>query len=172
MYTVPMITHEFYIRPAKELAPALLGKLLCVKTENGIIKKRITETEVYYGVEDTACYAHKGRSKKSLPLFEEGGMSYVTLVYGMHHMINIVTGPEGHPEAVLLRGIEGADGPGKLTKAMGITKELDHVSFTDSGILWLEDDGYEPACEQTPRIGIGYASKEDQALPWRFVIKE
>ena len=167
-----IITHEFYVRPAAELAPALLGKLLCVKTENGVLKKRITETEMYYGIEDSACYAHKGKSKKSLPLYEEGGISYVTLVYGMHHMINIITGPKDHPEAVLLRGVEGAEGPGKLTKAMGITKAADGLSFTDSGIIWLEDDGYEPPYIQTPRIGIGYATNEDQALPWRFVVKK
>lgn len=167
-----MITHEFYTRSAIDLAPALLGKLLCIKTENGIIKKRITETEAYYGIEDSACYAHKGKSKKSLPLYEEGGSALVTLVYGMHHMINIITGPEGHPEAVLLRGVEGADGPGRLTKAMGITRDLNGTSFIDSGVLWLEDDGYAPPFVQTPRIGIGYATKEDQALPWRFVSKK
>lgn len=163
------INHDFYTQPATSLAPALLGKFLCVRNGEGVTKYRIEETECYYGTGDSACYAHKGKTKKSLPLYDEGGKAYVSVVYGMHHMINIVSGPEGHPEAVLIRGVTGFDGPGKLTKAMGITRALHGISFTDSNLIWLEDDGYSPSFKTTPRIGIGYATEEDQLLPWRFV---
>ncbi len=163
---------EFYSAPATELAPKLLGKLLCCRRDGLVLKARITETECYYGESDTACHAHKGRTKRTETLYHAGGVSYIYLCYGIHELLNVVTGPEGHPEAVLLRGVEGYEGPGKLTKYLGIDRRLNAADLTGSDALWLEDDGTEFACEALPRVGIGYASEEDQARLWRFRRKE
>lgn len=159
---------EFYTAPATELAPKLLGKLLCCRRDGVVLKARITETECYYGESDTACHAHKGLTGRNRPMYRAGGIAYIYLCYGIHEMLNIVTGPEGHPEAVLIRGVEGHEGPGKLTKYMGIDRRLNTADLTVSEELWLEDDGTEFACEALPRVGIGYAAAEDQARPWRF----
>ena len=160
---------EFYSRPATELAPVICGKILCVRQPDGSIKKgRITETECYFGQEDTDCHAHAGRTKRKETLYAAGGTAYVYLCYGIHELFNIVTGEKDHPEAVLLRGIEGHPGPGRASKALGITRALNGVSRVDSDDLWLEDDGYRPALSSGKRIGIGYASEEDRNRMWRF----
>lgn len=163
------LKQNFYDKEATELAPQIVGKLLCVKTEDGTIKKlRITETECYFGEEDTACHAHKGKTKRTAPLFERGGIAYVYLCYGIHELFNVVTGAQNHPEAVLIRAVEGANGPGKATKALGITRKFNTASLLGDEI-WLEDDGYRPKTVAKPRVGIGYASKQDQERLWRFV---
>ena len=103
-------------------------------------------------------------------MYEPGGRAYVYLCYGMHEMLNIVTGPEGSPEAVLIRGVEGHDGPGKLTRALDITRALNRENLLESNRLWLEDDGAAPPFSASPRIGIAYASAEDRARLWRFTV--
>ncbi len=94
---------------------------------------------------------------------------YVYLCYGIHNLLNLVTGEEGAPEAVLIRACEGAEGPGKLTKALGIGLELNRASAVDGGKLWVEDDGFRCSVKTAKRVGIGYASQEDQDRLWRFV---
>ncbi len=154
------------------LAPRLLGRFLCRRLADGtVLRRRITETEAYFGEEDTACHAHRGRTPRTDVLYEAGGCAYVYLCYGMHELLNVVTGPKDHPEAVLIRGVEGADGPGKLTKLLHVTRAFNRVRFADSTDLWLEDDGYTPKYVRTPRIGIAYASARDQRRKWRFVVK-
>ena len=111
---------RYYTQPATVLAQDLVGKLLCRGTENGVLKYRIMETECYFGEEDTACHASRGRTERTRILYEEGGCAYVYLCYGMHSLFNVVTGKSGHPEAVLIRGVTGYNGPGKLTRRMGI----------------------------------------------------
>ena len=164
------LSETFYQKPATELAPELLGKLLCRKIGNQVFKYRITETECYYGEEDTACHAHKGRTERTKTLYESGGISYVYLCYGIHNLFNVVTGPKEFPQAVLIRGVEGYNGPGKLTKAMGITRELNGINMITSNELWLEDDGYQPAYETGKRIGIDYATEEYRDKLWRYTI--
>ena len=128
----------------------------------------ITETEAYCGASDSACYAYKGRNKTSELLYHDGGTIFVHRCYGIHWMLNIVTGETNEPEAVLIRACEGkADGPGKLTKALGITGQLNRGSILEDG-LWIEDDGCSCGIRALPRVGIGYASEEDQARLWRF----
>ena len=100
-----ILKKDYFLRPATEIAPDLIGKILCRKTENGIIRSRIIETECYFGEEDTACHAHKGKTERTKVMYQSGGITYVYLCYGMHALLNIVTGPENHPEAVLIRGI-------------------------------------------------------------------
>ena len=165
------LTKAFFARSAVELAPMICGKILCVRQKDGSIKKgRITETECYFGEEDTACHAHVGRTKRTETLYSEGGTAYVYLCYGIHELFNIVTGEKNHPEAVLIRGVENHPGPGRASKSLGITRAHNGVSLTDSDIIWLEDDGTEPEIEAGKRIGIGYASIEDQNKKWRYTV--
>ena len=156
--------------PAPEAARALVGKVLVRRLADGtVIRARITETEAYFGEADTACHACHGRTKRTEVLYHRAGTLYVYLCYGIHWMLNLVTGPEDDPQAVLIRGVEGASGPspGRVTKYLHIDKSLNDTLL--GGGLALEDDGYVPErIDASPRVGIGYASAEDQARPWRF----
>lgn len=160
----------FYHRPCLEVAEALVGKVLVHNTPQGQLRLRIAETEAYCGETDTACHAHKGRTNRTEVLYAKAGTIYIYLCYGIHWLLNIVTGEEERPEAVLIRACFNAMGPGKLTKALSITGELNRQSITDSD-LWIEDDGYVCCVETDKRVGIGYASVEDQNKLWRFKIK-
>ena len=161
------LNHEFYHRPCLTVAKELVGKVLVHNTPEGELRLRITETEAYCGEEDTACHAHKGKTKRTEVLYLEAGTIYIYLCYGMHWLLNVVTGETGQPQAVLIRACEGAMGPGKLTKKLCITGEFNRESIINSN-LWIEDDGF--ACEivEDKRVGIGYASEEDQNKLWRF----
>lgn len=154
---------------AKKLAPFLIGKLLCRKTDDGILKYRITETECYCGEEDTACHAHKGMTERTKTLYEKGGTSYVYLCYGIHNLFNVVSGTAGHPEAVLIRGVEGYNGPGKLTRALHIDRSLNGIDMTSSDLLWLEDDGTRVKYRRDKRVGIDYATPKYRDILWRFI---
>jgi DNA-3-methyladenine glycosylase len=171
---VKRLDGEFYRQSAVVAAPALLGKLLCRAEGGGAVeRRRITETECYYGGEDTACHARAGKTPRTAVMYRDGGAAYVYLCYGIHFMLNIVTGHEGHPEAVLIRGVEGARGPGNVSKCMRIDKTLNGEDLTASDRLWLEDDGYvPPAYSSAPRIGINYASAADRARLWRYTAEE
>ena len=166
-----MLDREFFRADALTLAPALVGKLLVRTFPDGSEKRlRITETEAYCGVEDTACHAHKGKTKRAGILWRDGGTIYVYLCYGMHEMLNVVTGAEGRPEAVLIRGVEGAEGPGRLTKLLKIDRSLNREDLVRSDRLWFETDGSRVKFTAAPRIGIAYASKRDQNRKWRFTL--
>lgn len=165
------LSEEDYRLDAVAMAKELLGKVLCRRLDDGtVVRARIVETEAYFGEEDTACHAHKGRTPRTDVMYEPGGCAYVYLCYGMHSMLNIVTGPPEHPEAVLIRGVEGASGPGRVTKALQITRALNRENLAESERLWLESDGSgRPRFKSTERVGIGYASRRDQARKWRFL---
>lgn len=166
-----ILNKDYFSRPATELAPDLIGKILCRRTENGVIRARITETECYYGEKDTACHAHKGKTERTKVMYEAGGITYVYLCYGMHSLLNLVTGQKNHPEAVLIRGIECAKGPGRTTKFLQITTKDNALPLCEQSGIWLEDDGARPEYLSTPRIGIDYASKEDRERKWRYCAK-
>ncbi|MDR2453489.1 MAG: DNA-3-methyladenine glycosylase [Bifidobacteriaceae bacterium] len=161
---------EFYQRDVLEVAPDLLGALLCRRLPNGqVMARRVTEAEAYRGEADSACHARAGRTPRTAVMYGPAGRAYVYLCYGIHHLLNVVTGPEGEPQAALLRGIEGAAGPGRLTKAMGIDLALNGASLLGAQDLWLAAaPGPPPGVERGPRVGIGYATPQDQARPWRF----
>ena len=154
--------------PAPEAARALIGKLLVRRFPDGReLRARITETEAYFGEADTACHASHGRTKRTEVLYHPAGTIYVYLCYGMHWMLNLVTGPADSPQAVLIRGVEGATGPGRVTKLLQIDKSLNDTVL--GGALALADDGYAPEnITASPRIGIAYAAPADQAKLWRF----
>lgn len=174
------------------IAQELIGKVLCTSVDGIITKGIITETEAYEGVTDKASHAYGGRrTDRTEIMFGKPGISYVYLCYGVHSLFNVVTNKEGIPHAVLVRGIhplEGietiasrrktkeplhriADGPGKLTKALGIEfrkhNNLDLVGET----VWIEDHSIEVNPVEIsvgPRIGIDYA-EEHALLPYRFL---
>ena len=164
------LAKEYYKRHATELAPDLLGKLLCRKIGDNLLEYRITETECYFGEDDTACHAHKGKTNRTRILYEEGGIAYVYLCYGIHNLLNIVTGEAGFPEAVLIRGAEGFSGPGKLTKQMKIDRSFNGESLILSDKLWVEDDGFKPEFKAARRVGIDYATEKYKNILWRFIL--
>ncbi len=167
------LTGSFFARDCLEVAPALVGKLLCRRLPDGTVKRlRILETEAYRGEEDTACHAHKGRTRRTEVLYGPPGVLYVYLCYGVHWLLNVITGVGGQPQGVLIRACEGAEGPGRLTKALQITGEQNRMTLSDeTGPVWLEDDGLSFTVKTAPRVGIGYASAEDQSRPWRFILE-
>ena len=116
---------QFFLQDVLEVAPNLLGKNLVRRFEDGTIKKyKITETEAYRGEEDLACHCSKGKTSRTSIMYEDAGKIYVYLIYGMYWMLNLVCYKEEEPQAVLIRGIEGFDGPGKLTKELQINKQF------------------------------------------------
>ena len=162
------LSYDFFHRTCPEVARDLVGKLLIYKGQC----LRISETECYCGEEDTACHASRGRTKRTEVIYMTAGTVYVYLCYGMHWMLNLVTGEEDQPEAVLIRACVEANGPGKLTKRLGITGAENRSSVVTSDDLWIGDDGFRCEIETDKRVGIGYASQEDQERLWRFKIKQ
>ena len=163
-----------YLRTRSTPADAryLLGKLLVRKRAGGEISRhRITEVEAYQGEEDLACHASKGRTKRTEVLYRGGGIWYVYLCYGIHEMLNIVTGPAERPSAVLIRGVEEINGPGRVTKQLGIDRALNALTASRRTGLWLEDDDFivpRGAVRITARIGVDYAGPIWAKKPWRF----
>jgi len=172
------LDHQFYQRPAIELAPDLLGKILVrqVRGRTGrTYRARIVETEAYVGVHDLACHASKGRTRRTEVMFGSGGYAYVYFIYGMYSMLNIVASVEGEAQAVLIRAGEPLDnwkadlsGPGKLTRAMRITCADNGTDLTGTEIFLLDDPAYQPVIATTKRIGVDYAKEWKDAL-LRFV---
>ena len=164
-----ILDYDFFNRDVLEVAPDLVGKILVHRTENGEVRERIAETEAYRGEEDTACHASKGRTQRTEVMYHDSGTIYVYLCYGMHWLMNIVTGGEGNPQAVLIRAGEEYNGPAKLTKRLGVDKAFNDVSIVGNGGIWIEDDGYRPKIKTDKRVGIDYATEEYRNKEWRFI---
>lgn len=169
------LTETFFTHDALEVAPELLGKTLSRRLPSGeIIRAIITETEAYRGEEDAACHARAGRTARTAIMYESGGFAYIYLCYGMHYLLNVVTGKKDFPQAVLIRGgsIDGKEynGPAKLTKAMQIDKALNGADFVTSDMLWIED-GEKTAYKTASRVGINYAAEPYKSIEWRFVAR-
>jgi len=165
------LTAEFFQRDVLEVAPDLIGKILVRKFNRETIGQyMITETEAYRGEEDLACHASKGRTARTEVMYHAGGKVYVYLIYGMYHMLNFVTEGENTPHAVLIRGIEGYNGPGKLTRHLQIDKTFYGEDLALSDRLWIEDnEGFTPVYNFGPRVGIDYAG-DWKDKPWRFIL--
>ena len=159
-----------YAVDAVTAAKLLLGKWRWRRLPDGsVLRARIVETEAYCGEKDTACHAHCGKSERIAPMYEAGGIAYIYLCYGMHNLLNVVTGTKDYPEAVLIRGVEGAIGPGRVTKFLQIDRTLNREQLATSRQLWIEDDDTKPPrFKSTPRIGIAYATNREQNRKWRF----
>ena len=168
-----VLTSEFFDRPADRVARELLGAMLVVRAaDGGFTRHVIFETEAYLGAHDLACHGSRGLTKRNATMFGPAGHWYVYLCYGMHWMLNIVTGREGVPAAVLIRGVGDHDGPGRLTKSLGIDRSFDGQPAAHRAGLWLESSGIalpRRLIERTPRIGVGYAG-EWAEKPLRFVV--
>ena len=163
----------FFNRPAYIVAKDLLGKYLVRKIEDEEIASMIVETEAYEGMDDLGSHASKGRTPRTEIMFQKAGRIYIYLIYGMHHMLNIVTGKKDHPAAVLIRGVVGAMGPGRLTQKMEIGKQLNTLSLGKETGLWIEDRGIKVNKKDikiTPRIGVDYAGPIWSQKLWRFVL--
>jgi DNA-3-methyladenine glycosylase len=159
------LTRRFFARPSHVVAPALLGKVLVHGHRAGVI----VETEAYLGPHDLASHARFGRTKRNAVMFGEAGVTYVYLCYGMYDLFNIVTGARGRPEAVLIRALEplaGVDrapstarGPGKLTRALGISRAHNEIDLVASDELYVRAGRRVPAerVAAGPRVGVDYA---------------
>lgn len=164
-----VLGYDFFHRDCLDAAPELVGKIIARKTENGeILRLRITETEAYRGEEDTACHASKGRTKRTEILYGDAGIIYVYLCYGMHWLMNVITGEIDFPQGVLFRACEIYDGPAKLTKYLQIDGSLNYQPLYGNENIWIEDDGYTPETVTLPRVGINYATPEYRDILWRF----
>ena len=160
---------SFYQKDALTAAKELVGKIICRRMSDGeVLRMRIIETECYLGESDTACHASHGKTERNSPLWLEGGYSYVYLCYGMYNMFNVITGAEGDPQGVLIRGIEGHYGPGRFTKYCSIDRSFNKIDMKSSNTLWIEDDGFVPDTVASARVGIDYAEKVDRERLWRF----
>ncbi|MDX1388181.1 MAG: DNA-3-methyladenine glycosylase [Acidobacteriota bacterium] len=169
----------FYRRGTLEVARDLLGRVLCRRLPDGsVLRGRLVEVEAYDGPNDRACHAWRGRTPRNAPLFGPGGLAYIYLVYGMHDLLNVVTGPTDYPAAVLLRAAESpsagvsASGPGRLTRAFRVDRSLDRASFTGPE-LWIERGAPVADSEtgRTARIGVDYAGSWARRR-FRFVIRD
>ncbi|MFO1447608.1 MAG: DNA-3-methyladenine glycosylase [Opitutaceae bacterium] len=165
---------EFESQKTVALARWLIGKLLVRRGVNGEVRRhRILETEAYDGERDLACHAARGRTERTDVMYGAAGFWYVYLCYGRHEMLNLVAGPEGWPAAVLIRGVEGASGPGRLTRLLGIDRELNRTAAAVGTGLWIEDDGFWPpprSMARGPRVGVDYAGPRWSQMPWRFCL--
>lgn len=162
---------QFFVRDVLDVAPAIPGKTLVIKLPDGSLGRfEITEVEAYRGMEDKACHASKGRTARTEVLFHEGGRLYVYMIYGMYWMLNIVTGGINEPQAVLIRGLDRYDGPGKLSKSLGIDKSFNGEDITTSDRIWIEDSGVFPSIKTASRIGIDYAGEYWKTRPWRYYL--
>lgn len=176
------LERTFFARDARTVARDLLGCILVRREGRSEIQARIVETEAYVGAHDLACHASKGRTPRTEVMFGPAGFAYVYFVYGMHHLLNVVTGPENDPQAVLIRGAEpwpqgqtpprSLAGPAKLCKALGIRTELhNRLDVCGSGPLCFRarPEPLESIVVATERIGVDYAG-EWAKKPLRFLL--
>jgi DNA-3-methyladenine glycosylase len=170
-----LVPQSFYARPAEIVAKELIGKYLVRRIGVGGADEHallITETEAYVGAHDLACHGRFGLTNRTRVMFGPAGHWYVYFIYGMYWMLNIVTGDEGSPQAVLFRTAGDYTGPGKLCRELAIDKRLYGAAAVPASGLWIEDRGYRVkrgALKRTPRIGVDYAG-EWKDKPLRFVL--
>lgn len=166
-----ILPEEFQSGDTVALARWLLGKVLVRTTSGGRVERVICEVEAYDGERDQACHARRGCTPRTEVMYRRGGVWYVYLCYGVHEMLNLVTGPAGYPAAVLIRGVAGCIGPGRLTKQLGIGRALNGAGATPESGLYLEDGGVvlpSRRIKSGPRVGVDYAGPVWSRKPWRF----
>lgn len=165
------LSQDFFLHDVLDVAPLLVGKKIVRLNDSRLSSYIITEVEAYRGEEDEACHARFGMTARNSLMYKPGGLLYVYLIYGIHWMLNIVTGNEGHPQAVLIRALEGFGGPGKLTKELRINGSHNGLNITQSGAIWVEDTRTNCELIAKPRVGIDYAGEPWKSMPWRYVMK-
>jgi len=157
------------------VAPELLGKYLVRRIGKKLIAAAITEVEAYDGWRDKASHAFRGKTNRNFSMFGESGRWYVYFIYGNYWMLNIVTGKRDYPSAVLIRGVVGASGPGRLTKFFKIGKRFNNLPANRKTGLLIESRPTSPrlrkgAVHSGPRIGVAYAGPYWSKKKWRFYI--
>lgn len=177
------LPHEFFQRDAVTVARGLLGAILVRHYRGRVLRARVVETEAYVGPHDLACHASKGRTVRTEVMFLPGGHAYVYFIYGMYDMLNVVTGKADEPQAVLVRAAEPLDGwhkpphprdlagPGKLTRALHITRTQNGLDLTSNELHFLPPERPPWRIVATPRIGVDYA-REWKGKLLRFVDAE
>ncbi len=183
---------DFYLKDTAEIAKQLLGATLYSNSDDEITGGKIVEVEIYQGIEDKASHAFGGRrTERTKVMYHRGGVAYIYFIYGMYSLFNVVTGSEGIPNAILIRALEPVtgiglmkrrrntdkilnltSGPGKLCRALNITKTQNGSDLTGNSI-WIEQPGkivHEDQIVRAKRIGIDYAEEYRDKL-WRFYIK-
>jgi DNA-3-methyladenine glycosylase len=169
-----ILPEEFFDRPTPIVAEELLGKFLVRQVGDMETAVMITEVEVYDGFADKASHAFRVQTPRTAGMFSDPGVWYVYLVYGMYEMLNIVTREKNYPAAILIRGVEGYNGPGKLTKALDITRLQNGKRAVQKTKLWIEDREVviaKKAIARTPRIGVAYAGPIWSGKQLRFILK-
>ncbi|MBI5701464.1 DNA-3-methyladenine glycosylase [Candidatus Saganbacteria bacterium] len=169
-----VIKSHFFNKPTLKVAQSLIGEYLVRRFRGKTKAFMITEVEAYDGFLDKASHASRGKTKRNEIMFGEAGYFYVYFTYGIHWMLNIVTGKKDYPAAILIRGVEGISGPARLTKALKIDKKLNGKKAEPRSGLWFEDRGVRISKKQikrTPRIGVGYAGSWAKK-PYRFVLRQ
>ena len=176
------LSRSFYERGAEELARDLIGRTLVRCLPDGrVLRGRLVEVEAYVGMDDKACHAHHGKTARNATMFGPPGRTYVYLVYGMYHMLNLVCAEEGDPQAVLVRALEPVEpsllgtswrGPGVLCRELSIDRSHDGLDLCSGRGIWLESGTPADLSEivATPRIGIDYAEEWKDA-PLRFCLR-
>jgi DNA-3-methyladenine glycosylase len=186
------LPRSFYDRPTLTVARELLGAILCRRVDGVTLRARIVETEAYVGEGDLACHARAGRTPRTDPLYGQPGMAYVYLTYGMHHLLNAVTEPEGKPAAVLIRAAEPLEGiafmeeargirtphlissgPARLAQAFGLDLEWNRVDLCGQD-LWIEPGDPVPSrsVDTSPRIGCQNCPEPWASIPWRYYVAD
>ncbi len=154
--TLPL---EFFNRPAARVARDLVGKIVVRSLASTTLSLSITETEAYEGEHDLACHSSKGRTARTEVMFGPAGRFYIYRIYGLHWMLNIVTGEVNDAAAVLVRGVDGVSGPGRVAAALNIDSSLNGMSAAPASGIWFEQNFERKRFHilHTPRIGIDYA---------------
>lgn len=174
-----ILAQKFFDRPTLKVAEDLLGKYLVRKYRGKEIAAMITEVEAYDGPHDRASHASHGKTERTKIMFGPAGHWYVYFTYGMHWLVNIVTGPEEYPAAVLIRAVQSYDvghrkieGPARTTKFFKIDKQFNGKAASRKAGLWIEDRGVKikrSQIEKGPRIGVNYAGPVWAKKPFRFL---
>lgn len=177
-----ILPRQFFNRPTLIVARELLGKTLVRETSGSLLFANIVDVEAYVGPEDKACHASKGRTKRTEIMFGPPGFTYVYMIYGMYHCLNLVTEREEYPAAILIRGVEveevkdgsismvRIDGPGRVCRFLEIDRTVNGLDATLGRTLWIESHDkpqIETRVHTLPRIGIDYAG-EWAKKPWRY----
>ena len=188
-----LLTKRFFKSATLVVAKKLLGCYLCRRMNKKIIRLKIVEVEAYDGPKDKASHASRGQTQRNAPMFGSAGFFYVYFTYGMHWMLNIVTGPKNYPAAILIRGarlkpgqtgfvrsirskqidLGKVSGPARLTKFLGVDKSLNGKPATRKTGLWFEDRGdliNKNDIKRAPRIGVNYAGPVWSKKKYRFLI--
>ncbi|HBH48140.1 MAG TPA: 3-methyladenine DNA glycosylase, partial [Bacteroidales bacterium] len=164
----------FFLRDVLEVAPEILGMNIQISQNGRLQSYMITEVEAYRGEEDLACHASRGRTARTEIMYHKGGHVYMYLIYGMYWMLNIVTGEHNIPQAILIRGVKGCNGPGRVGRLLNLDKTYYGEDLVLSERIWIEENPSKNNILHTTskRIGIDYAGEKWKNKPWRYVLTE